>query len=395
MRTWSTLKNLIWLRKGVMKAASWVWKTVTGSLLHITDALAGDVSALSVAINPVQSGSGDPAPDNVRPISGWTQAKVTRTGKNLLPTWIPFPGGTNGINTSVNQDGSVRVYGTATGTGGYISAAITFPTHIDLKTNIFTVGITTNFPGASGKVLRIFFKNAKNVQGTLDILYGTSSRTSAGTTAQTDTITAQFYMGTVAGMAYDFTIYPQLEIGSTATAYEPYSGTTVTVDLDGTRYGGTLDVLTGVLTVDRAMLTFDGQVGSQDHDANKIVKGDYSDDAYSQFVITLSKSSLFPISRAELEPYAISNEFIWKFANNDGTSHFYKSGTLSVFLPVSLATTVAEFQNWLSNNPMQLILPLKTSTTIQLTPAQLATLAGENNVRADTGDTTMTYMAEA
>jgi hypothetical protein len=244
-------------------------------------------------------------------------------------------------------------------------------------------------------VLRIFFKNAKNVQGTLDILYGTSSRTSAGTTAQTDTITAQFYMGTVAGMAYDFTIYPQLEIGSTATAYEPYSGTTVTVDLDGTRYGGTLDVLTGVLTVDRAMLTFDGQVGSQDHDANKIVKGDYSDDAYSQFVITLSKSSLFPISRAELEPYAISNEFIWKFANNDGTSHFYKSGTLSVFLPVSLATTVAEFQNWLSNNPMQLILPLKTSTTIQLPPAQLATLAGENNVRADTGDTTMTYMAEA
>jgi hypothetical protein len=36
-----------------------------------------------VHIEPVQAGSGDPSPDNVRPITGWTGAKVTRTGKNL------------------------------------------------------------------------------------------------------------------------------------------------------------------------------------------------------------------------------------------------------------------------------------------------------------------------
>ena len=39
-----------------------------------------------VHIEPVQAGSGDPSPENVRPITGWTGAKVTRTGKNL---WLP------------------------------------------------------------------------------------------------------------------------------------------------------------------------------------------------------------------------------------------------------------------------------------------------------------------
>ena len=44
----------------------------------------------------------------------------------------------------------------------------------------------------------------------------------------------------------------QVEVGNQATTYEPYNGSTYTIDLDGTRYGGTLDVVSGVLTVDRA-----------------------------------------------------------------------------------------------------------------------------------------------
>ena len=45
------------------------------------------------------------------------------------------------------------------------------------------------------------------------------------------------------------TISAQLEFGSTATTYEAYNGNTYTIDLDGTRYGGTLDVVSGVLTL--------------------------------------------------------------------------------------------------------------------------------------------------
>lgn len=51
-------------------------KTVSGAVVHITDALAAPAIALSTAINPVQSGSGDPSPTNVRPISGFSAANI-------------------------------------------------------------------------------------------------------------------------------------------------------------------------------------------------------------------------------------------------------------------------------------------------------------------------------
>ena len=35
-------------------------------------------------IEPVQSGTGDPSPENIRPISGYNKVKLTRCGKNLL-----------------------------------------------------------------------------------------------------------------------------------------------------------------------------------------------------------------------------------------------------------------------------------------------------------------------
>ena len=47
------------------------------------DGTANPMPSLEISIEPVQSGSGDPSPSNVRPISGWSEANVTRTGKNL------------------------------------------------------------------------------------------------------------------------------------------------------------------------------------------------------------------------------------------------------------------------------------------------------------------------
>jgi hypothetical protein len=41
------------------------------------------VKKMTVDIDPVQEGSGDPSPGNVRPISGWDSAEVTQSGENL------------------------------------------------------------------------------------------------------------------------------------------------------------------------------------------------------------------------------------------------------------------------------------------------------------------------
>ena len=74
---WSTIKKLIWLvGTGIVGGVTEIWKTVTGTLIHITDALASPMQKCEVTLEPIQSGSGDPSPTNVRPITGWTGCEV-------------------------------------------------------------------------------------------------------------------------------------------------------------------------------------------------------------------------------------------------------------------------------------------------------------------------------
>lgn len=53
---------------------------------------------------------------------------------------------------------------------------------------------------------------------------------------------------------------PQIELGETITAYEPPTPETYTIDLNGTRYGGTLDVIEGKLTnTDGYIASYNGE----------------------------------------------------------------------------------------------------------------------------------------
>ena len=68
--------------------------TASGAIASFPDgADDAPVKSLVAQIAPVQSGSGDPSPTNIRPISGWTSATVTRTGAdNQSDTYtIAFP----------------------------------------------------------------------------------------------------------------------------------------------------------------------------------------------------------------------------------------------------------------------------------------------------------------
>lgn len=51
-------------------------ETATGSIASFTDGANVPVKDLVAEIVPLQSGSGDPSPDNVRPITGWTECNV-------------------------------------------------------------------------------------------------------------------------------------------------------------------------------------------------------------------------------------------------------------------------------------------------------------------------------
>lgn len=83
------------------------------SVAHIEDATPDDIKELDIEITPVQSGTGNPSPDNVRPISGWTECNVW--DKTVYDTTLPatktypFPaaaGTVFGGSLIINEDGS-------------------------------------------------------------------------------------------------------------------------------------------------------------------------------------------------------------------------------------------------------------------------------------------------
>lgn len=64
-----------------------VWKTITDVAVATFTTVSTSLRALVVDITPVQSGSGDPSPINVRPISGWSSVSLGQTPAGyVMPT---------------------------------------------------------------------------------------------------------------------------------------------------------------------------------------------------------------------------------------------------------------------------------------------------------------------
>lgn len=273
------------------------------------------VDDLTIDINPVQAGTGDPAPDNVRAISGWTGANVFKAGKNLLDQskYLTSTTSTQGLSLTWNSDGSISFANTSTNT----SAKVT-----QLSNPFYLPAGTYYFSGA-GTSANIYLRLRSYTNGTPS----TNIRSGDGEFTLTEGSYVDLAVYIKAQSASGMTYSPMICTVSDAS-YEPYSGSTTAISWQteaGTVYGGTLDVTTGVLTVtDANIASYAGET---------------------------------------LPSTWISSKDV------------YAAGTTP--------TTGA-----------QVVYKLATPTTYQLTPVQVTSLLGENNVWADTGNTTATFGAD-
>lgn len=211
--------------KGKMSA---IIATESGAVASFPDGTDAPVADLTAAIVPVQSGSGDPSPENIRPISGWTECNVTRTGKNLLPQEKIYLGG--------NNPRTKNIYFASPIPAGTYSVSFTF---------------SGTYTGAAGNAGIGAYKSGSP---RVNVGYVNKSTGKLTITGSCDYL--YFYLPTGNydnGETCNYDNF-QLELGSAATAYEPYRGDTYTVTFGsaGTVYGGTLDVTTGKLTVTKA-----------------------------------------------------------------------------------------------------------------------------------------------
>lgn len=360
--------------------ATAITDTASGAIANFPDGADDMVMHHVVAeINPVQSGSGDPSPDNIRPITGWTGVNVTRTGKNLFPIQIE----------------PLRAW--ATDRQDMVAFMNT------LKAGTYTLSCVNKIlsvrsePAAAEFLLGVWIRNsALGYQGPLECRTTiTSSQEVAGfsaTSIKTITITEAMvgnfnhfylYSGDNRGNA-ESSFDIQLELGSSATAYEAPQVQTLTVDWQtetGTVYGGTIDVATGLLTVDKGIITINGSESTWNDEGTRfalVMPNTYADSTVGR--ISIICDTFRPVM-------------------SGGTAGdcfgYFNSGKklLLYFYPLN-GENLSQFKSWLSSNNTQVVYPLATPQTYQLTPQQLLTLLGTNNVWADTGDTSVTYAAD-
>lgn len=340
------------------------------------------VKSLKVSIDPVQSGSGDPSPTNIRPITGHTSATVTRTGKNLLQNTATSKT-ENGITFTVNADGTVTANGTSTAlvnlTVGrvYVTAGETYI----LK--------ATSGGSASTYKMRGVVRNANG--GAIDIggtlfqdAYGGGDKS---ITMPSNASYMDVYCNVENGKTVTNALYePMVRLASvTDDTYEPYTGQTVTIDLNGTIYGGTLDVVTGVLTVTQGIytitssLTFGG-LYTAGNGVKRLVSSNYIAGAHA---IMCDKYKAYytqnNISDSTLDSIAITSD-----------GRFVITSTL-----IQSASTAADAKSALfADGNIELVYELATPTTVQLTPQEVTSLLGENNIFADTGNVDVIYRAD-
>lgn len=315
--------------------------------LLITNGTAGS----GIAYVQVETGSSSTsfAPySNSCPISGHTEVNVVRTGKNLLSGVS-----VGAINTTTGQE--------TTGNN-------TISPLIKVKpSTAYTVS-----PMASSGAIRFFEYDASGAF--------ISSSTTNGTTSATYTTsanTAYIRIQTSSAIMPVSGSY-QIEVGSTATTYETF-GQTYPISLGQTVYGGTLNVTTGVLTITWAMDVYDGTEGGWQ-------------------LQSINSYGIANFQRAVSDSKAVTNPAITNILPaqstviaNTQTEGFYLNSVhvLSVRINSSRANTVALFKTWLASNNLQLCYELATPITVQLTPTEVTTLLGVNNIWADTGDVTV------
>jgi len=149
---------------------------------------------------------------NICPISGWTGAKVTRTGKNLIRTKVNGRT-TAGITFTVHEDGSVIANGTATGTA-WLTSRLT-------DRNLLTFVKAGTYTVSGGKSANIIcylggnYVDGSNIWGYYDKGTGVTFTLTKDAWVYPQ---IQVYAGQICdNIVFNF----QLELGSTATDYEP------------------------------------------------------------------------------------------------------------------------------------------------------------------------------
>ena len=332
---------------------------VAGKLVQLDNFEGMPMNAVT-RIEPVQAGSGDPSPSNVRPISGHTEAKLVRCGKNLVDKnnvmelnayfSVTVPTITANI---VNRTLYVRC---KPNTSYYVTHASNAGT--------FNIGYTKEKPQIGSEVYGI-----SETKG----MYRTG--------ADAEYIVCRYYhLENSSATQGEVLNAMQIEEGDAQTSIE-HNAKTFTATFGQTVCGGTLDWDKGLLTVTQVRKVVN-TISDSDGLAVRTNSVRFYVSGYGDYASGDTSRLVSKCNRLQYKNVYSVDDVGFQISEKSG-------GNIIVALPISVGTTVSAVRTWLANNPLEFAIVLPNPTTIQLTPAQLTALQGMNNIFCDAGETTV------
>lgn len=389
-----------------------IYSTASGALATFSDG-ADDmpIKSLTVDIEPVQAGSGDPSPENVRPISGWTGVTVARTGKNLLGGKTLGDAIVDAVNVPSNTYlGSDAEGDYVTFSGNNALTGVRFTNGMRFKPNTqYTFIITAKRNPSDGNSqstnLMFFYTDGTYTAiGFPTAPSAVAKSTFAYTSAANRTIQS---IGTYWGSGRLYLYYNESGIFEgtlTADDFEPYTGDTYDIALPtsaGTVYGGTLDVTAGTLTVDRATKVISAITSLA---GSNYIKSDATDGYIVDSDISPKTGAGTFKKNVLSDTLKYKTAYIWAsvghpncFNIHDQQIHInIANDLLGITDPSSETTATAKekLNAYLAAHPVTITIPVAPQT-YTLDPTTIRTLLGYNAMWADCGDVeNVTYPAD-
>lgn len=344
--------------------ANAIFDTATGAIVTVTDG-ADDVLMRSLVCNidPVQSGSGDPSPENVRPISGHTGVDVHTAGKNYFDE--------NKYKDIIEKHSYTNIY---------------YCFSVQLRPH--TTYTVSQRAGVSDPNVVLLINNVPKVNdpGYLDC------RQSSGSKSFTTDDNGKLYLGvptnTSSDAAYNARLALckiQIELGETATDYVPFVADEkipITFPVEaGTVYGGYVDVVTGKLVVDKVIVDLG------------VLTWTY--DSTNAYFYTNSIASALKAMSARTMPLlcskyvCVSDGRAFSDVPDKTIYNTIVNNVRCIGIKDSAYTDAATFKT--AMNGVMMVYPLAAPVEYDLDPVTVKTLHGINNVWNSTGDTTIDY----
>lgn len=303
---------------------------------------------------------GDKSPNNPSTITGVDSVKVTKCGKNLCPLTV-LSKNQNVITITTSSNGAFVFDGTVRNDTDLYAQVINkdviqtqwYP--VIQKGSTYTVSML----GDAGVYFQIYTSSGSG--------WGTAKADI--TTGQTATFTipadatgfmARFYA--VKGTVFSNTsIKIQLELGSTATVFEPYSNADCIVNLNDTYYGGSVNLSTGTVTVTHAM-----------YDIGEVMT--YYSAGNAVFFFDAPKTSLAMLPTCESFVYHVKTDVFTDLVDGQFMPHIAPDPTTQTrwIFKASNYSTVEAFETAFTGK--KLVYKLATPYTVQLTPTQIKSL---------------------